>query len=162
LVDGASSSGALTGIVPPSGSPAWASQQVLHVERLGPRRQRSDSPFSVPAVGAFTTTGRLPDFDPGLPRFPAKNRTSWIRPAKARGRRKITENPAKNGLFGGISTSIWEQEVASSNLAAPTLFSFGPFGENVEGLSLCGVKVYVARSRVQTNAIEDLAPEGVV
>ena len=55
-----------------------------------------------------------------------------------------------------------DQEVGGSNPLAPTILDFGPFGKNVEGLSLCQTKTYVAQGTVQTNAIQDLAPDGRV
>ena len=37
-----------------------------------------------------------------------------------------------------LARLLWEQEAASSNLAAPTVFRNEPFGEYVEGFSHCG------------------------
>jgi hypothetical protein len=54
------------------------------------------------------------------------------------------------------------QEVGGSNPPAPTFLQIEPFGENVEGLSLCGDEVYVAQTAVQTNRVEDLAANATV
>ena len=62
----------------------------------------------------------------------------------------------------GLERYLGVVEVAGSNPVTPTIFDFEPFGENVEGLSLCSVDVYVAQSTVQTNRIQYLATDGVV
>ena len=52
--------------------------------------------------------------------FPGKNGyfLQWL--AKPADRTKIALNPEENRILGGVSESLWEQEVASSNLAATT------------------------------------------
>jgi len=43
---------------------------------------------------------------------------------------------------------------------APTILRKGPFGENVERLSLYQAKIYVVQCAVQTDAIQQLAADG--
>ena len=61
-----------------------------------------------------------------------------------------------------VARLVRDREVAGSNPVTPTILQIGPFGENVERLSLCGDETYVAQSTVQTNGIEYLAAQGVV
>jgi hypothetical protein len=57
---------------------------------------------------------------------------------------------------------LWEPEVAGSNPVVPTIPKKRPFGEIVEGLSLCEDKAYVVQTTVQTDRVEDLALDGIV
>ena len=54
------------------------------------------------------------------------------------------------------------QEVMGSNPVSPIFLQIEPFGEKVERLSLCGDQSYVAHLPVQTDRIQNLAPNGSV
>ena len=70
------------------------------------------------------------------------------RPAIRRGggcpARVQAEEIAAYAVQNGRERLSRSQEVAGSNPVAPTILQIEPFGENVEGLSLCQTKTYVA------------------